>query len=49
MGLHTGDGQAVKREELTGEQQEWLLAYETLNYCGIVDLDEEVRPMFCLD
>ena len=49
VGLITGDGQAVKREELTGEQQEWLLAYETLNYCGIVDLDEEVRPMFCLD
>lgn len=49
VGLITGDGQAVKREELTGEQQEWLLDYETLNYCGIVDLDEEVRPMFCLD
>lgn len=49
VGLITGDGQAVKREELTGEQKEWLLAYETLNYCGIVDLDEEVRPMFCLD
>lgn len=49
VGLITGDGQVVKREELTGEQQEWLLAYETLNYCGIVDLDEEVRPMFCLD
>lgn len=49
VGLITGDGQVVKREELTGEQQEWLMAYETLNYCGIVDLDEEVRPMFCLD
>lgn len=49
VGLITGDGQAVKREELTGEQQEWLLTYETLNYCGIVDLDNEVRPMFCLD
>ena len=36
-------------EELTEEQQEWLMAYETLNYCGIVDLDDEVRPMFCLD
>lgn len=49
VGLITGDGQTVKREELTGEQQEWLLTYETLNYCGIVDLDNEVRPMFCLD
>ena len=49
VGIITGDGQAVKREELTEEQQEWLMAYETLNYCGIVDLDEEVRPMFCLD
>ena len=49
VGLITGDGQAVKREELTEEQQEWLMAYETLNYCGIVDLDDEVRPMFCLD
>ena len=35
--------------ELTEEQQEWLMAYETLNNCGIVDLDDEVRPMFCLD
>lgn len=49
VGLITGDGQAVKREELTKEQQEWLLTYETLNYCGIVDLDNEVRPMFCMD
>ena len=49
VGITTGDGQAVKREELTEEQQEWLMAYETLNYCGIVDLDDEVRPMFCLD
>ena len=49
VGIITGDGQAVKREELTEEQQEWLMAYETLNYCGIVDLDDEVRPMFCLD
>ena len=53
-GDHTGWNhhrrrQAVKREELTEEQQEWLMAYETLNYCGIVDLDDEVRPMFCLD
>ena len=49
VGIITGEGQAVKREELTEEQQEWLMAYETLNYCGIVDLDDEVRPMFCLD
>ena len=49
VGIITGDGQAVKREELTEEQQEWLMAYETLNHCGIVDLDDEVRPMFCLD
>lgn len=49
VGIITGDGQAVKREELTEEQQEWLMAYETLNYCGIVDLVDEVRPMFCLD
>ena len=48
MGFVTGDGQFLEEEELSAEQQEWLNTYEILNYCGMVDLFEEARPMFCL-
>ena len=36
-------------EKLNEEQQQWLETYETLNYCGMVDLFDEARPMFCFD
>ena len=47
VGFITGDGQHVSREELNDGQQEWLRRYEILNYCGIEDLFDEARPMFC--
>lgn len=49
VGILTGDGRALKRGELSREQQQWLETYELLNYCGMVDLFEEARPMFCFD
>ena len=49
VGILTADGEYLEREELNEEQQQWLETYETLNYCGMVDLFDEARPMFCLD
>ena len=39
----------MEEEELNEEQQAWLDTYEILNYCGMVDLFDEARPMFCMD
>lgn len=49
VGFVTKDGQFLKKSELNESQQEWLRQYEILNYCGMVDLFEEARPMFCMD
>ena len=49
VGFITGDGQYLARSELNEEQRRLLDVYETLNYCGMVDLFDEARPMFCLD
>lgn len=49
VGFITGDGQYLARSELNEEQRRLLDIYETLNYCGMVDLFDEARPMFCLD
>ena len=49
VGIVTADGEYLEREELNEEQQQWLEIYETLNYCGMVDLFDEARPMFCFD
>lgn len=49
VGIITADGEYLEREELNEEQQQWLETYETLNYCGMVDLFDEARPMFCFD
>ena len=49
VGLITAQGEFLTEEELNEEQQEWLLTYEMLNYCGMVDLFDEARPMYCLD
>ncbi len=49
VGFVTGDGAFLEEKELNGEQREWLRKYEMLNYCGMVDLFEEARPMFCAD
>ncbi|MCI8870869.1 MAG: LTA synthase family protein [Lawsonibacter sp.] len=48
VGFLTGDGEALSRQELTPEQQEWIHTYEVLNYCGMTDLFDEAREMFCL-
>ena len=49
VGIVTGDGQFLEEEELDPERREWLRRYEILNYCGMMDLFEEARPMFCAD
>ena len=49
VGIITGDGEHLKKEELNESQQDWLRQYEILNYCGMVDLFDEARPMFCAD
>ena len=49
VGILTADGQFLEEEELNEEQQEWMRQYEILNYCGMVDLFDEARPMFCMD
>ncbi len=49
VGILTRDGQYLKRDELNETQQDWLHQYELLNYCGMVDLFEEARPMFCAE
>ena len=46
VGFVTGDGRFLSREELDSGQQDWLWKYEVLNYCGMVDLFDEARPMF---
>ena len=49
VGFVTADGRFLKKSELNEEQQDWLWKYEVLNYCGMVDLFDEARPMFCMD
>ena len=49
VGFVTADGQFLKKSELSEEQKNWLWKYEVLNYCGMVDLFDEARPMFCMD
>ena len=49
VGFVTADGRFLKKSELSQEQKDWLWKYEVLNYCGMVDLFDEARPMFCMD
>ena len=49
VGFVTADGQFLSKSELSEEQRDWLWKYEVLNYCGMVDLFDEARPMFCPD
>ncbi|MGI5962512.1 MAG: LTA synthase family protein [Lawsonibacter sp.] len=49
VGFVTGDGQFLEEEQLNDSQKEWLRKYEILNYCGMLDLFEQARPMFCVD
>ena len=43
--VHCGD----LGHELNEEQQALLEQYSILNYCGMVDLFDQTRPMFCMD
>ena len=47
VGFVTSEGEFCSEEELDEEDREWLRQYEILNYCGMVDLFDEARPMFC--
>ena len=49
VGFVTAEGEFRSKKELDEEQLRWLNTYEILNYCGMVDLFEEARPMFCLE
>ena len=49
VGFVTRDGQFLGEKELSAEQRAWLEQYEILNYCGMIDLFDEARPMFCVD
>ena len=49
VGFVTSEGEFCSEEELSAEDQEWLRRYEILNYCGMVDLFDEARPMFCVE
>jgi len=49
VGIITEEGEYLKKKELSEEQQQWMENYEILNYCGMVDLFDEARPMFCAD
>lgn len=48
VGLVTGGGEYLKKAELNETQQTWMEQYELLNYCGMVGLFDEARPMFSL-
>ena len=49
VGFVTGEGEYLSEEELSDSQKEWLRRYEILNYCGMIDLFDEARSMFCVD
>ena len=49
VGIIDSEGNCLKRDELDEVQREWLERYEALNYCGMVKLFDEARPMFCAD
>ena len=49
VGFATAGGEFLSKSELSQEQKEWLRKYEVLNYCGMVDLFDEARPMFILE
>lgn len=48
VGLIAGDGTVYEEKDLPQELARWLWEYETLNYCGMVDLVDEARPWYCL-
>ena len=49
FGFVTAEGQFLSKAELDEAQQDWLWRYEVLNYCGMVGLFDEARPMFYVE
>ena len=49
VGFITQDGRAVKQEELSQEEDQWFYTYSVLNYCGMTDLFDQVRPFYCAE
>ena len=49
VGMVNGEGEFLTEGELDEEERRWLEHYEILNYCGVMDLFDEARPMFCVD
>jgi len=49
VGCIAADGTYYERKDLPQNLADLLHDYETLNYCGMVDLFDEARPMFCLE
>lgn len=49
VGFITKDGEYLEKGELSEEQQAWISTYEALNYCGMTDLFDEARGMFCME
>ena len=49
VGFAAADGQFLSKAELNEEQRDWLWKYEVLNYCGMMDLFDEARPMFYVE
>lgn len=49
VGFITAEGECLEREKLSAELRQWVDTYEILNYCGMTDLFEQARPMFCAD
>ncbi len=48
VGFITGDGEYRTEAELDEAQKEWVRRYKILNYCGVADLFDEVRPFYCV-
>mgnify|MGYP000317744324 CR=1 FL=1 len=49
VGFVSKDGAFLSKKELSDRQQDWLDQYAILNYCGMVGLFDQARPMFCMD
>ena len=47
VGFITGEGEYLEEAELSETQREWLYTYQVLNYCGMTDLFDQARGMFC--
>lgn len=48
VGLIAADGTVYEEGALPQALSQWLWEYETLNYCGMVDLFDQARPWYCL-